>query len=73
MDQIQTSVTDVTGALQSKFGPASMTYFNAKKAVAALHHRGNLNENSILEYARARKFEEATVGLSLLCRCLSTW
>ena len=28
--QIQTSVTDVTGALHSKFGPASKTYFIAK-------------------------------------------
>jgi hypothetical protein len=26
-----------------------------------------LNENSILEYARSHKIEEATVGLSLLC------
>jgi uncharacterized protein (DUF2336 family) len=66
-DQIQTSVTDVTGALQSKFGPASMSYFNARKIVTARHHRGELNENSILEYARSRKFEEATLGLSLLC------
>jgi uncharacterized protein (DUF2336 family) len=65
--QIQTSVTDVTGALQSKFGPASMSYFNAKKLVADRHRRGDLNENSILEYARSRKFEETTVGLSLLC------
>jgi uncharacterized protein (DUF2336 family) len=65
--QIQTSVTDVTGALQSKFGPASMSYFNAKKLVAVRHQRGDLNENSILEYARSRKFEETTVGLSLLC------
>ena len=65
--QIQTSVTDVTGALQSKFGPASKSYFNAKKIVATQHHYGNLNESSILEYARSRKFEEATVGLSLLC------
>ena len=65
--QIQTSVTDVAGALQSKFGPASKAYFNAKKVVAARHHYGDLNENSILEYARSHKFEEATVGLSLLC------
>src|ERR1700676_4372526 len=65
--QIQTSVTDVTGALQSKFGPASMTYFNAKKIVAARHQREDFNENNILEYARSRKFEEVTVGLSLLC------
>jgi uncharacterized protein (DUF2336 family) len=64
---IQTLVADVTGALQSKFGPASRRYFDARKVVAARHRRDDLNENSILEYARSRKFEEATVGLSLLC------
>jgi uncharacterized protein (DUF2336 family) len=67
VDQIQNLVTEVTGALQSKFGPASKSYFTAKKVVAAQHQYGNLNENSILEYARAHKIEEATVGLSLLC------
>ncbi len=67
VEQIQNSVTEVTGALQSKFGPASNSYFTAKKVVTAQHHYGNLNENSILEYARAHKIEEATVGLSLLC------
>ena len=65
--QIKTSVAEVTGALQSKFGPASMGYFNAKKIVTARHQRDDLNENSILEYARFRKFEEAVIGLSLLC------
>ena len=35
--------------------------------MTAQHQYGNLNENSILEYARSHKFEEATVGLSLLC------
>jgi len=67
VDQIQNSVTEVTGALQSKFGPASKSYFNAKRAVTAQHQYGNLNENSILDYARTHKIEEATVGLSLLC------
>lgn len=65
--QIQISVTDVTGALHSRFGPASKGYFNAKRIVTNQHQYGNLNENSILEYARAHKIEEATVGLSLLC------
>jgi uncharacterized protein (DUF2336 family) len=65
--QIQTSVADVTGVLHSKFGPASKSYFVAKKVVTAQHQYGNLNENSISEYARSRKFEEVTVGLSLLC------
>jgi uncharacterized protein (DUF2336 family) len=67
VDQIQNSVTEVAGALQSKFGPASKSYFNAKRAVTAQHQYDNLNENSILDYARAHKIEEATVGLSLLC------
>lgn len=65
--QIQTSVTDVTGTLQSKFGPASKSYFIAKRVVATQHQYGNLNENSILEYARSHKIEETAVGLSLLC------
>jgi uncharacterized protein (DUF2336 family) len=65
--QIQTSVTDVTGALQLKFGPASKSYFAAKRAVSVHRKYGNLNEKRILEYARSHKIEEATVGLSLLC------
>jgi uncharacterized protein (DUF2336 family) len=65
--QILSSVTDVTGALHSKFGPASKNYFSAKRVVARKHQYGNLTENGILEYARSRKVEETTVGLSLLC------
>ena len=37
------------------------------QTAAVQHQRGNLNENSILEYARSHNIEEATVGLSLLC------
>jgi uncharacterized protein (DUF2336 family) len=65
--QIQSSVTDVTGALHSKFGPASKNYFDAKRILTNKHRYGTLTENSILEYARSHKVEEATVGLSLLC------
>jgi hypothetical protein len=63
----QASVTDVTGKLHSKFGPASKAHFSAKRTMAVQHHYGNLNENSIFEYARSHKIEEVTVGLSLLC------
>ena len=66
-DQIKTSVTDVTGELQSKFGPVSRSYFVAKRVVATQHRQGNLNENSISGYARSHKFEEVTIGLALLC------
>jgi uncharacterized protein (DUF2336 family) len=65
--QIQSSVADVTGALHSKFGPASKDYFVAKRTLANKKRCGQLTENSIFEYARAHKVEEATVGLSLLC------
>jgi hypothetical protein len=52
----------VTGALHSKFGPASKSYFIAKRAVATQHRYGNLNENSIFEYARSHKHEEVTLA-----------
>jgi len=64
---IQSSVTDVAGALQSKFGPVSRSHFVAKRLVAAQHQLGNLNENSISTYARSHRLEEVTIGLSLLC------
>ena len=32
VDQIQNSVAEVTGALQSKFGPASRSYFKTNDA-----------------------------------------
>jgi Uncharacterised protein conserved in bacteria (DUF2336) len=67
VDQIQSSVTDVAGALQSKLGPVSRSYFVAKKLVTTQHQQGNLNENSISGYARAHRVEEVAIGLSLLC------
>ncbi|WP_159010351.1 DUF2336 domain-containing protein [Bradyrhizobium sp. S69] len=67
VEQIQSAVTDVTGALQSKFGPVSRSYFVAKRVVATQHRQGNLNEDSISGYARSHRLEEVTIGLSLLC------
>jgi uncharacterized protein (DUF2336 family) len=67
VDQIQTSVTDVAGALHSKLGPASRSYYVAKRLVATQHQHGNLTENSIYDYARSHKLDEVTIGLSLLC------
>jgi uncharacterized protein (DUF2336 family) len=67
LEQIQTSVSDVTGELQSKFGPASRSYFVAKRVVTTQHRLGNLNEESIAGYAQSHRFDEVTIGLSLLC------
>ena len=66
-DQIYTSVTEVAGALQSRLGPVSRSYFVAKRVVTTQHRQGNLNENSICLYARSHKRDEVTIGLSLLC------
>jgi uncharacterized protein (DUF2336 family) len=65
--QIQATVTDVTGKLHLKFGPASKDYFAAKRAVGKIHQYGDLNETRLVEYAGSRKADEVVVGLSLLC------
>lgn len=62
----QTAVTQATGAMHAKFGPATQKYFAAKKAVTSLHQFGALREEEILKFAHARQFEEAIVALSLL-------
>jgi uncharacterized protein (DUF2336 family) len=67
LGEIRTSVVEVAGSLQSKFGPAAKSYFEVKRAVTIRHKRGLLNEQSIVEYALARKVAETTVGLALLC------
>jgi uncharacterized protein (DUF2336 family) len=66
-EQIQSTVTDVAGELQSKFGPVSRSYYVAKRVVTTQHRQGNLNESSISLYARSHKLDEVTIGLSLLC------
>ncbi|WP_213738474.1 DUF2336 domain-containing protein [Bradyrhizobium sp. dw_411] len=65
--QIQTVVTDVTGMIHAKFGPASKSYFSAKRTVGKLHQYGELNEEKIFEFAYSLKFDETAVALSLLC------
>jgi Uncharacterised protein conserved in bacteria (DUF2336) len=67
VEQIQCSVTDVAGALQSRLGPVSRSYFVAKRVVTTQYRQGNLNENSISGYALSHRLEEVTIGLSLLC------
>ena len=66
-DEIGSSVVDVAGALQSKFGPVSRSFFVAKRVVTNQYRLGNLNEDSLAGYAIAHRFEEVTIGLSLLC------
>jgi len=65
-DEIQSSVANVAGELQSKFGPGSRNYFVAKRTVSIQHRLGNLNEGSVAGYAIAHKIEEVTIGMALL-------
>jgi uncharacterized protein (DUF2336 family) len=65
--QIQSSVTDLAGELQSKFGPVSRSHHVAKRVVSTQHRLGNLSETSISGYARSHRLEEVTIGMSLLC------
>jgi uncharacterized protein (DUF2336 family) len=67
VEQIHSTMTDVAGTLQSKFGPVSRQHFVAKRVVASQHREGNLNENSICGYAQSHRLDEVTIGLSLLC------
>jgi uncharacterized protein (DUF2336 family) len=64
---IRSSVTELAGELQSKFGPVSRSHFVAKRVVSTQHRLGNLNEASISSYACAHRIEEVTIGLSLMC------
>jgi uncharacterized protein (DUF2336 family) len=64
--QIQSIVTDVTGAIHARFGPASKNYFTAKRTVAKLHQWGQLTEEKVFEFAHSLKFNETACALSLL-------
>jgi uncharacterized protein (DUF2336 family) len=67
VEQIHSTVTEVAGELKSRLAPASKSYLIAKQAVTAQYQLGKLNEKVISGYARSRKFEEVTLGLSLMC------
>ena len=60
-------MSNAAGQLTSKFGPGQASYLELKQAVTREFKAGRLNEKSILTYALAHKFEEAVIGLSLLC------
>jgi uncharacterized protein (DUF2336 family) len=65
--EVREVVTDVTGDIHARLGPASRSYFAAKRTVDAMHRGGGLTERAVCEFARSNKFEEVIVALSLLC------
>jgi uncharacterized protein (DUF2336 family) len=66
-DLIHNVVTNLTGTIHAKFGPASKNYFAAKRMVSKLYQYGELNEDKVFEFAHSLKFNETAVALSLLC------
>ena len=66
-DAVCDVVVNVTGEMQAKFGPATRNYFAAKRQVGETHRRGELTEEALCGFVRARKIEEVVVALSLLC------
>src|ERR1700761_7024228 len=65
--QVRSTVIDVTGLFQAKFGPATKNYFTAKRTVGKLHELGQLDKDKLFEFAHSLKLEETTVAMSLLC------
>jgi Uncharacterised protein conserved in bacteria (DUF2336) len=59
-------VSDVAGALQSRFGPSSKGHLVAKRVVTTQFREGNLTEDNIAIYATSHRVDEVTIGLSLL-------
>jgi uncharacterized protein (DUF2336 family) len=66
-DEVCDVVTDVTGTIQERFGPATRGYFAAKRHVGEMHRRGQLTELALCGFIQDRKIEETIVALSLLC------
>jgi uncharacterized protein (DUF2336 family) len=67
VDEICNVVADGTGSIHERFGPATRSYYAAKRQVGEMYRTGELTEEALCEFARARKFEELTVALTLLC------
>jgi uncharacterized protein (DUF2336 family) len=63
--EIQSVLAKVSGEV-AKAGPRD--YTAARRAVEALRLQGKLNEEKLVEFAKAGQFEETVATLSLLCQ-----
>ncbi len=54
-DQIQHAVSEVTGAVNAKFGPASKQYFAARRLIQRMHRSGGLSEAELYEFTRRKQ------------------
>jgi uncharacterized protein (DUF2336 family) len=59
-------LTEVVGGIQSETRKLSSDYVNASAEVDAIRRAGNLGEAEVYRFARAGRFEQTAVALSLL-------
>jgi uncharacterized protein (DUF2336 family) len=60
-------VAQAKNKIQTQMRESSSSYAQARPHVEALHRAGGLNSEALADFARAGKFDEVTVALSLLC------
>jgi uncharacterized protein (DUF2336 family) len=60
-------VAQAKSQIQTQMRENSSSYAQARPHVEALHRSGGLNGDSLAGFAKAGKFDEVTVALSLLC------
>jgi uncharacterized protein (DUF2336 family) len=65
--EIHRAVAAVAGHVQAKSAAASRSYTAARSLVGELSASKRLGESHVEAFAKANKFEEATVALALLC------
>ncbi len=65
--EIRASVQEAGSKVYSQFDALKAEYLAARRAVTERFEAGRLNEKCMLSYALARKRDEVTIGLSLLC------
>jgi uncharacterized protein (DUF2336 family) len=66
-DDIRRLVLDARLRLQSEARARSPHYAAAHEQIKSLHESGQLREQGVLEFARAKKFDEVCISLGLLC------
>jgi uncharacterized protein (DUF2336 family) len=64
---VQNTIAEVVEKLRSDLRNASPDHATARAQVERLHQLGRLGEADVYDFARARKFEQTAVALSLLC------
>jgi uncharacterized protein (DUF2336 family) len=67
--EIQAEIRSVLARVSKEVGAkaAPRDYGAAQRAIAGLRQRGELNEDRILDFAKAAKYEEMVAGLADLC------